>query len=324
MGVDLLSVQPHKVSRDLSGYITYIYGAPKTGKTTLATQMPRPILLAAEKGYRTLPGVMPQDIKSWSEMRQAYHQLKQPAVREKYDTIVIDTVDVLADMCTKYICNNNDIDSLAELPYGKGWILFKEEFNEVFRGLTQLDYAIVWLGHEKEVTIGEEPNQSIYIRPNLTSSIRTLIEGMADITGYAHQKKGSPMSVLTLRSRDDSVSCGSRFKYLPDEIEMSYANLAAALTEAIDKEAQEHDNKYVTNEKALATGPDREIDFDALYNEIQDLLGKLLEQNQSNAPKMTYIIEKYLGKGKKVTECTRNQIEQMELIAMEFREMLNK
>lgn len=29
MGVDLLSVQPHKVSRDLSGYITYIYGAPK-------------------------------------------------------------------------------------------------------------------------------------------------------------------------------------------------------------------------------------------------------------------------------------------------------
>ena len=28
--------KPHKVSKDLSGYITYIYGAPKTGKTTLA------------------------------------------------------------------------------------------------------------------------------------------------------------------------------------------------------------------------------------------------------------------------------------------------
>lgn len=35
--MDLLSLQPNKVSRDLSGYITYIYGAPKTGKTTLAS-----------------------------------------------------------------------------------------------------------------------------------------------------------------------------------------------------------------------------------------------------------------------------------------------
>lgn len=27
---DLLSLQPHKVSRDLTGYITYIYGEPKS------------------------------------------------------------------------------------------------------------------------------------------------------------------------------------------------------------------------------------------------------------------------------------------------------
>ena len=35
MPIDLLSIQPHKISRDLSGYITYVYGAPKVGKTTL-------------------------------------------------------------------------------------------------------------------------------------------------------------------------------------------------------------------------------------------------------------------------------------------------
>ena len=39
MAIDLLAIQPHKVSRDLSGYITFVYGAYKTGKTTLATQM---------------------------------------------------------------------------------------------------------------------------------------------------------------------------------------------------------------------------------------------------------------------------------------------
>lgn len=50
MAIDLKSIQPHKVSRDLSGYITYIYGAAKTGKTTFASQMPAPLILAFEKG----------------------------------------------------------------------------------------------------------------------------------------------------------------------------------------------------------------------------------------------------------------------------------
>ena len=33
--VDILNLTPHKVSRDLSGYITYIYGPPKTRQTGL-------------------------------------------------------------------------------------------------------------------------------------------------------------------------------------------------------------------------------------------------------------------------------------------------
>jgi hypothetical protein len=51
---DLLSLQPHRVSRDLTGYITYIYGAAKTGKTTLATQAGNALLFAFERGYNAL------------------------------------------------------------------------------------------------------------------------------------------------------------------------------------------------------------------------------------------------------------------------------
>ena len=46
MAINLLNIQPHKVSTDLSGYITYIYGPPKVGKTTFATQIPSALLLA--------------------------------------------------------------------------------------------------------------------------------------------------------------------------------------------------------------------------------------------------------------------------------------
>lgn len=30
MPINLLNIQPHKVSKDLSGYITYLYGGYKT------------------------------------------------------------------------------------------------------------------------------------------------------------------------------------------------------------------------------------------------------------------------------------------------------
>ena len=30
MAINLLALEPHKISRDLSGYITYVYGAPRT------------------------------------------------------------------------------------------------------------------------------------------------------------------------------------------------------------------------------------------------------------------------------------------------------
>ena len=93
MAINLLNIQPHKVSKDLSGYITYIYGAPKTGKTTLAVQMPKTLLLAFERGYNALPGVLPQDVTSWAEMKQVMRELKKPEVKANFDAIVVDTVD---------------------------------------------------------------------------------------------------------------------------------------------------------------------------------------------------------------------------------------
>lgn len=308
--INLLQIKPHKVSTDLTGYITYIYGAPKTGKTTLATQMPGAILLAFEKGYNALPGVMAQDITSWGEMKQVYRELKKPAVKEMYQSIVVDTIDIAADMCQKYICDQNGITTLGELGFGKGWTFFKNEFNQVFRGLTQLGYAVVFLGHHREL-IEEGTNRTI-IRPALTNSTRVTISGMADIIGYAHQKKDASMSVLTLR-HDDSIECGGRFKYIKPEIEMSYDNLVTVVRDAIEKEAEEHDNQFITNEKQVVVEKET-YDFDTLMKEFKGLCETLMEEDESNGAKITATVEHYLGKGKKASEITPYQVEFLALI----------
>lgn len=65
--INLMALEPHKVSRDLSGYITLIYGPPKVGKTTFGSKMPGALLLATERGYNALPGVIAQDITTWGK-----------------------------------------------------------------------------------------------------------------------------------------------------------------------------------------------------------------------------------------------------------------
>ena len=105
MAIDLLSIKPHQVSRDLSGYITFIYGPAKIGKTTFGSQMPGALILAFERGYNTLGGVLKQDVTTWGEMKQIVRELKKPEVQAVYKSIIVDTADYAADACQKYICN---------------------------------------------------------------------------------------------------------------------------------------------------------------------------------------------------------------------------
>lgn len=323
MAIDLLKIQPNKVSRDLSGYITFIYGPPKSGKTTFGAKMPGALLLAFERGYDALPGVMAQDITSWTEMKQVMRELKKPEVKEVYKSLIIDTVDIAADLCQKYICNQLGIESIGDGGWStNGWAKYKKEFEDVFRSLSMMGYAIVFISHAKEKTIKpQQGNEYQEIGSSMQSSALAIIENMADIIGYAHPKgtDNGGKVVLTLRSTDGSIRCGSRFKYIDPEIDFSYEALTQALNRAIDREAAETNNQYVTTERQNAPIL-KEYDYDALMSEFQSLVGKLMERDSaSNGPKVTQIIDRYLGKGKKISEATRDQAEFIYLIVEEIK-----
>ena len=326
MAINLLELTPHKVSRDLSGYLTFVYGPAKCGKTTFGSKMPGALLLAFERGYNALPGVIAQDITTWGEMKQVMRELKKPEVKERFKSIIVDTADIAADLCQKYICNQLGIENIGDGGWTtNGWAKYKKEFEDVFRSLAQLGYAVVFISHDKEKTITPQ-NAKEYqqIGSSMQSSALSIIENMCDIIGYAHPKvteSGSRM-VLTLRSPDNSVRCGCRFKYIEPEIDFTYDALTKALNDAIDKEANETNNQYVTSERQSAPIL-KEYDFDALMGEFKEIVGRLMERDSAtNMPKITQIIDKYLGKGKKISEATRDQAELVYLIVNEIKEDL--
>ena len=126
MGIDLKNIKPHKISRDLRGYSVFFYGDAKTGKTTTASKFPDALLLAFEKGYNALPGVMAQPVNTWGEFKKVLRQLKDEEVKQMYSTIIIDTADICYDYCEKYICDNAKrpdggfgVDSIGDIGFGK-------------------------------------------------------------------------------------------------------------------------------------------------------------------------------------------------------------
>ena len=217
MAIDLLSLKPHKVSRDLSGYITYIYGAAKTGKTTLASQMGKALLLAFERGYNAIPGIIAQDMTSWSDMKAVLRELKKPEVRDTFQSIIVDTVDIAGSLCEKFICNQNAVDRIGAIPYGQGWTMMKNEFENTFRAITQLGYAVFFISHDKDKVFktkeGVEYNQIV---PSCPSSFNEIVKNMADVFAYAEKytDDGVAKVRLILRSVDNSVDTGCRFKYI--------------------------------------------------------------------------------------------------------------
>lgn len=333
--LNLLSIEPHQVSRDLRGYSVFFYGEPKSGKTTIATKFPHHLLLAFEKGYNAIPGAMAQPINSWADFRKVLRQLKDPAVKEKFETIIIDTADIAYDLCEKFICSNAKrsdggfgVDSVADIPFGKGYTMVAKEYDECLRSIVQMDYGLVLISHAVDKTFKDERGIEFnQIVPTLGNKPRNIVSRMCDIIGYSRgvtDEEGNSSTKLFMRGTPRYVA-GSRFKYTPDYIDFNYTSLVNAIGDAIDKQVAEDGQEFFTNERNnLYKEPTEELSFDDLIKNFNAMIAYLNEHNTEEEfkfywqPRIVQITDKYLGKGQKVSQCSRDQVEALDLIVSEL------
>lgn len=347
--IDLKKIKPHQVSRDMRGYSVFLYGGWKTGKTTTATKFPKHLLLAFEKGYSAIPGAMAQPINSWGEFRQVLRQLKDNEMKELFETIIVDTADIAYDYCVKYICDNAPrtqeqgggvgVDSLSDIPYGKGYGMVEKEFDGCLRQIVQMGYGLVVISHEADRTFknegGTEYNKIV---PTLDKRANNILARMCDIIGYTRSipdENGKEVVKMFMRGTS-RFEAGSRFKYTPDYIDLSYDNLVKAIGDAIDKQMEEEGSEFFTEKREnvhLDTTSD--LDFDELMKTFTNIIVNIPGSSDSNLetedgikfkeywqPRISQIVEKYLGRGKKIKDCTREQVEAVDLIVTELKDLV--
>jgi hypothetical protein len=280
---------------------------------------------------------MAQPVNSWGEFRKVLRQLKDPKVQARFETIIVDTADIAYDYCEKYICSNAQrpdgsvgVDSIGDIPYGKGYKMAAKEFDECLRMILQLNYGLVLISHAVDKTFkdqnGQEYNQII---PTLDSKPRNVVNRMADIIGYSRAVDTETGSAVKLFMRGTPrYIAGSRFKYTPDCIDFSYENLVNAICEAIDRQAEEEGSTNFTNSRNNVYIEAKELDFDELTTAFQDMVEMLMTNSEEDTfrtfwqPRIVQITDKYLGRGCKVSQCSREQTEALDLIVTELRDLI--
>nr|DAG71470.1 MAG TPA: DNA packaging protein [Caudoviricetes sp.] len=296
-----------------------------THNTTLGSHFPKPLLLAFERGYNAIPGIVAQDVASWSEMKQVLRQLDDPDVKDMFKTIVIDTVDRASAACEKYVCNQIGVENIGDGGWqNNGWSKVKKEWEQTFTSLAMKGYAILFISHSKTKKFTRKDGSEYdMIIPTCPSAYNEIIKNMVDMEGYIKIDDGQRS--LVFRTLDDTIECKSRFKYIEASIPFSYNSLVEAMNQAIDKEAEIHGSDFITEERETLR-EETTYDYDALMDEFKRITTPLLKEDAAKyGPHLTAIIEKYLGKGKKVSETTPAQADFIFLINDEIkREVLKQ
>lgn len=321
MAIDIMNIEPSVISRDLRGKYILIYSLPKAGKTSLACQFPKNLLLGFEHGWNAISGAMAVDITKWAEFKMVLRQLRKPEAKEKYHTITIDTLSIAWDMCEQYICAQNGVQKIGDIPWGAGYAACKKEFETCLREITQEGYGLVLIAHsEVKFEAGPNDTEIEVVRPALNKRAYDVANRLVDIIGYISidwKEDGTSERWLYTR-KTPNIMAGNRFKYMKPKIKFGYEELVNAISEAIEQQESQDGAKVVETQ---ATIQKEELDYNTIRNEASQLWEELVKKNPDNGAAILKKAEMIFGRKIKLSEITEDQTDLFNLVLLEMKEM---
>lgn len=323
--IDLMALEPQMISKDLRGKYMLFYGLPGQGKTSLAAQFKNVLIAGFEMGTNALNNVYVQPMKTWKDWKQTVTQLcKTDDLKEKFHTIAIDTADAAWDLCVKFICAQEGVENLNEIPWGQGYDLAKKEYQNSFRDLAYNGYGIIFTSHSVEKTYKNEKGEEYaYIIPALPNRPFDIVNKMVDIIGYIREvavpENDGKVSRKRFMFMRDTVGerflAKSRYKYIVPKVELGYDQLVNAIYDAIDKEVQNSGGQA-----SESKNPYVERSFEDLMNEAKDLW--IVVNQKGLVDKVNTILEEEFGKPTKFSEISPEQANSLSKVIFEIRSII--
>lgn len=200
---------------------TLLYGVHGSGKSTWASQWPKPLFIDLENGVADLDVV---SIDCHASIDVAWGSILELSGDHdlQLKTVVIDSVDWLERLIAEDICKKAGKDALSDFDYGKGKGKLVSAFSKVLKALEQLiakGYHVVLLGHAESVKV-EPPDSASYHRyaPKLVDDIADMVQEWCDeVLFVTYDRKVKEVEEGFNRTRGVAVGSGTRLLYTTEK-----------------------------------------------------------------------------------------------------------
>ena len=187
--INLLDLEVNKVSTKIEDYSLMLTAATGFGKTPFLAELygERALLLSFENSQKGIAGVHSVQIDSYETLMFYVSQLENPAVREKFDVVIIDTLFLLDYYCEKSVTDAYGNDLLSDcLKWNKAYKIVDKKFLTVIKRLQRMNYTMAYVCHptEKKIKLADG-TESIKIEPKVSDRIKDLLLPEIDVRLFA-------------------------------------------------------------------------------------------------------------------------------------------
>lgn len=193
---------------------TLLFGWPKTGKTTFASNLrvgsKEPLFIMTESGEGTLE-ISKARVKDWGSTIKLIELLesKTKEIQEQHCCIVVDLVSDLDHWCGEYIAKQNQVSHISDLGYGKGFGLQKEEFRRQISRLMAI-LPCFFIAHPAEKDVNIRGTTVKVQAPTLSKAALEYINGKVDTVMFIKPTNGSEKGAIVIEPSMMAIT-GSRY-----------------------------------------------------------------------------------------------------------------
>jgi hypothetical protein len=194
MAISLASLRS---STSLSPPRLLLYGVAGVGKTKLAADAPRPVMLQTEDGLGRIEATTFGLLRSFDEIMEALGALYSEP--HDFETLVVDSLDWLEPLIWQHTARTHNQPDIESFGYGKGYLAALDTWRSFLDGVNALrderGMGVILIAHA-EIKRFDSPETEPYDRyqPKLHRSASALVQEHVDAVLFANYR------VSTLKS----------------------------------------------------------------------------------------------------------------------------
>ena len=190
-----------------------MYGPPKIGKTTMLSSLDKCLIIDTESGSNMIEG----HIVNANNRKELIDILKQAREGHEFTYIAIDTIDKVVQWAEEAVCQENSVQALADLPFGKGWGLARDKVMNTIHAFKDVCDHLIIVGHRKTAKAVVEGQATVEPESlDITGRLKNMIMSDSDAIGYVFRDENEKL-MISFKS-DDALEAGSRSPHLRGKI----------------------------------------------------------------------------------------------------------